>query len=454
MEQLFGTNGIRGIANEKLSASFASEIGMAIGTFAEGKRIVISTDGRTSNEMLKSAIVSGLLATGCEVVDIGIAPTPAVQFAVPELECRLGITVTASHNPPEFNGIKCAGCDGAELMREDEETIERIYYAKKFALAPWNKIGRLRKGSVMHTYIDRVCGFIDTKKTSETGLKVVLDCGNGATSLVTPYILKRLGCNVVTINAHIDGKFPGHPSEPTPENARQLIDAVRSLKADLGIIQDGDGDRTIFVDEKGNYVPGERSMAVIANFMTLGRRGGVVVTPINSSKCVEDVVTANSCRLEYTKVGSPSIIAKMKELGAVFGGEEAGGLVYPGFQYAKDGMMTAAKMVEILSITGKKMSELLSGIPEYHVHKARVSCPDEKKTAVLQLFRNEMESAGLKADMTDGLKLYFKGGWILVRPSGTEPIYRIYVETRNKKESERLAKDYIRRLEKIMSKCR
>jgi phosphomannomutase/phosphoglucomutase len=450
--QLFGTNGIRGVVNETLGSEFAAEIGMAIGTFCRGKNTVIGTDGRTSNEMLKLAVTSGIISTGSSVLDIGIAPTPVVQFAVPNLGCRLGVTITASHNPPEFNGIKCSDRDGAELMREDEERIERIYYSKKYARAGWSALGSLRRENIIPQYIQKLCSLIDLGLTGRAGLKVVLDCGNGTAGLVTPFILKRLGCNVITLNAHVDGMFPAHPSEPTEENAAQLKESVVGLKADLGIIQDGDGDRTIFVDEKGNFVPGERSLAIIASHITRERKGGTVVTPVNSSMCIEEVVRKNGGRVVYTRVGSPSVIKGMKDTGAVFGGEEAGGLVHPEFQYAKDGMMTAARMVEILAKRGKSLSELDSEIPLYHVGKVRIRCPDEIKQKVLGQFRKSMEKRGCKADTTDGVKLWTKDGWVLVRPSGTEPIFRIFAERRGKKESDDAVKEYVAELEQLIRK--
>lgn len=448
---LFGTNGIRGVVNDLMNPLFAAEMGMAIGTYAQQRDIVIGTDGRTSNQMIKNAVVSGLLSTGCDVIDIGYAPTPVVQYAVPHFQCVLGITITASHNPPKFNGIKTASSDGSEFPRAEEEQIERIFYEKSFRRVSWDNIGLYRRADVISDYIEAILSRINLPTVRKRPLKVVHDAGNGTTGIVTPEILKRMGCSVVTLNANMDGMFPAHPSEPTEQNSEQLKKAVVSLGADLGIIQDGDGDRTIFIDENGRYLPGEISLAIIARQAVIEAGGGIVVTPVNASRCVEDAIREHNGRIIYTRVGSPPVIGKMKETNAVVGGEEAGGIVHPKFQYAKDGMMTAARMIEIMAITGKKMSELADEIPSYCVYKTRVECPDERKKDVITRICDLMSSRkGVSIDRTDGVKISDSKGWILVRPSGTEPIFRVFVERKNRKDAERDSTVYVKLLRNLI----
>jgi phosphomannomutase/phosphoglucomutase len=299
---------------------------MAIGTYMQGK-IIVGTDTRVSNQMLKHAVFSGLLSSGCDVVDMNIAPTPAVQYAVKCADVNGGVIITASHNPPEFNGIKCIDVNGLETSHIDEEKIEAIYLKK-------------------------------------SRLKVVVDCANGAGCSVTPYLLRKLGCEVITLNAQPDGTFPGHNSEPVEENLSDLMKMVRSCNADVGVAHDGDADRAIFIDENGRYIYGDKTLALVAKEMVKENKGGIVVTPISSSSCIEDVVKENGGKVEYTQVGSPIVARKMIETKAIFGGEENGGLIFPKHQYCRDAAMAAAKILEIIAKKGKKISELISEIQD------------------------------------------------------------------------------------------
>ena len=250
--RVFGTNGVRGVVNsEQMDCQFALRLGMAIGTFMRGK-VMIGTAPPTSNEMLKSACSSGLMAVGCEVVDCGVIPTPTLQYAVKTGGAAGGVVVTASHNPPEFNGIKAIASDGTEMSRENEEKIEDLLHDGRFALADWHRIGQMAGDmTAIDRYIKDIIARVDHSAIRKAGLRVAVDCGNGASSLVTPKLLEHLGVRYVTLNADPNGAFPGHNSEPVPENARDLVELVSSGGFDFGVIHDGDGDRSILVDENG-----------------------------------------------------------------------------------------------------------------------------------------------------------------------------------------------------------
>ena len=251
MPRLFGTNGVRGVVNQEMNIKLAQNLGMAFGTYLKGGKVAIASDTRTSNEMLKSSVISGLLSCGSDVVDLGILPTPTLQYYVKHEDVNFGVLITASHNPPKFNGIKCVDSDGTELSREKEEEIENIYFTETFSLVSWDKIqGVTKSENAKEPYIQGILNIIDCKVTQKAHLKIVLDCGNGAGSLVSPYLFERMGCRVVTLNSHPQGTFPGHESEPTKENLSDLISATTSFGADLGIAHDGDADRTIIIDEK------------------------------------------------------------------------------------------------------------------------------------------------------------------------------------------------------------
>lgn len=446
--RLFGTNGVRGVVNsDAMDTQFALRLGMAIGSFMKGT-VMIGTDARTSNEMIKSACASGLMATGCSVLDCGIVPTPTLQYAVKTGRVQGGVVVTASHNPPEFNGIKAIDADGTEMSREGEEQIERLYHEGRYAMADWMRIGRLNPHTTaIDRYIGGIISKVDAGAIRKANLRVAVDCSNGAASLVTPKLLERLGVSYVTLNADLNGAFPGHNSEPTPENTKDLVKLVSSGGFDFGFVHDGDADRTIFVDDTGRYLYGDRSLAIVAHFICLDKPGRLVVTTVGGSQCIEDAVKMANGSVIYTKVGSPIVARVMMDTGGVFGGEENGGLIFANFQYCRDGAMAVAKILEIVAKRGK-LSEINDRIPQYCQCKKKTACPEDKKQKVLSELAKS--SKGERIDTTDGLKVYFKDGWVLLRPSGTEQIFRIYSESKSERRAEQLADEFKKRVEKIV----
>ncbi len=446
-QRLFGTNGVRGIVNEDMNVQLAMDLGRAIGTFMGG-RVAIGNDPRTSADMIKSAVSCGLMAAGAEVIDIGMVPTPVVQFHVKENGLSGGVMITASHNPPEFNGIKCVDADGTEMPRQKEEEIERIYFQRSFRSRDWAGVGTLRRATgAVGPYLRSVMSLVDADAIRSAGLNAVLDCANGAGSVTAPRLLDDLDVRAVTLNSNPQGTFPGHPSEPVEAHLQDLISLVKASGADLGIAHDGDADRTIFVDDRGRYLYGDRSLAIVAEHMVRENGGGIVVTPVSSSMAVEDAVKRAGGEVVYTRVGAPVVARKMIETGAVFGGEENGGLIFPRHQYCRDGAMTVAKLLEIIATEGP-LSELVDRIPQYCQDKRKMTCPDERKETVLsglvEYYRGE------RVDTTDGVKIWFEGGWTLVRPSGTEPLFRIYTEARTENEAEKRSCDCQAVLESLL----
>jgi len=445
--RLFGTNGVRGVVNKDMNICLAMELGQAIGEFMGGE-VAIGTDTRTSAQMLKSAVSSGLMASGVDVIDLGIVPTPALQYFVKNSETRGGVMITASHNPPEFNGIKCVDADGTEMPREKEEQIEALYFEKRFHHRDWREIGSIIPWTnAIEEYSSAILSLVDVEAIRKANLSVVLDCANGAGSLCTPNLLEALGVRAVTLNCNPQGTFPGHPSEPTPDHLGDLISLVRETDADLGIAQDGDADRAIFVDDKGNYLYGDKSLSIVA-MTEVREKKGTVVTPVSSSSCVEEVVKREGGEVVYTKVGAPIVARKMIEIGATFGGEENGGLIFPEHQYCRDAAMTTAKMLEIVATQGA-LSELVKQVPVYHLDKRKIICPDELKQQILENLTS-MES-DRRVDETDGLKIYFDDGWTLVRPSGTEPIVRIYSEGITEESARARGESYEKLLRDLVS---
>jgi len=456
MTKLFGTNGIRGIVNEDMNCELALGIGKAWGTMLKKTikkpRVAIGTDARLSNHMLKNAITAGLISTGCDVVDGGLMPTPSLQYMVKTKGYDSGVIITASHNPPQFNGIKGVASDGTEFTKDVEEEIENIYFQKKYQLADWKDVGKLSIwDGAIDLYIDGILKSVDVDLIKKRKFHILLDCGNGAGSIVTPILLKKLNCEITELYCEPDGTFPGRNSEPIPENLTDLIKKVKTANVDFGVAQDGDADRAIFIDEKGNYIWGDKTLALAARFAT--KKGGISVTPVTTSSCFDDVVEENNGQVIHTMVGSPIVARVMIEKNAVFGGEENGGLIFPELQYCRDSAMSIAKIMEIMAKTNKKLSELIDEIPKYEVYKTKMPCPNEKKQNVMKTLANQTKNNPdvLKVDETDGVKLYLKNGWVLMRPSGTEPIFRVYSESKDKNTAEQIALEYKKITEEIIN---
>lgn len=441
--RLFGTNGIREVVGETLTAPFLTRVVSAIASMVPtGPAIVVGWDGRTSSPAF-ARIASGTLAlSGHRVLEVGMLPTPAIQFVVPRLHAQLGIVITASHNPPEFNGLKCIAADGLEVDRTFEEGIEAGVERGVTSALPYSKIGEVtadRTGA--HEYITAILGQVDAKAIAARRLTVVLDCGNGASSVTSPFLLRQLGCRVITLNAQVDGTFPGHLSEPTAANLAGLTRAVPALGADLGIAHDGDADRAVFVDASGRFVPGEETLTLMARDAVERAQGGVVVTPVSTSQSVEDAVRPLGGEVVYTRIGSPTVTHEMQVRHAVFGGEENGGLIFPRHQLARDGAMTAAATLDLLARRQTTLAELLRDLPRYTLVKQKVGCPIELRAKVLDHVHRAFAHDSERIVTIDGVKAYRKGGWVLLRPSGTEPIFRVFAESKDPDRAGALAEE-------------
>ncbi len=435
---LFGTNGVRGIANEELTAELALDLGRVIATLKPGK-VAVACDTRISSQMLKSAVLAGIMSAGSDAIDLGVAPTPALQFYAKENRIP-GVVVTASHNPREYNGIKFVQENGAEFFREMDEESERVYLSKKFRTASWSEVGRLVNDDCIQRYVNAIVETVELSKR----YRVVVDCGNGASCFTSPEILRALGCEVYSINAHPDGRFPARNPEPVERELELLKKAVVDFKADFGVAHDGDADRAVFVNEKGEFVSEDAMLALMARYYVEKNNGGIVVTPVSSSRCVEDVVKKAGGEIVYTAVGSPVVAKVMMEKKAIFGGEGNGGLIFPEHLLARDGGMSIAKVLQLIDETEKKLSELIAEIPRYHMIKGKVECRNREK--LLSVLRKEFP----EANQIDGVRLDFEDGWILIRPSGTEPIARIYAEGRERRRAEELYNEGVRILKRAL----
>ena len=441
--RLFGTNGVRGVVNKELTLELVTELSQAIGTFFKGGRMVVGSDGRTSSPAFRNLAMGGLASVGCKVYDIGQAPTPMIDFLTRAWKAEGGIAVTASHNPPEYNGIKTIKSDGVETDRDEELEIEKIYFTRSWKRPDWNRVGDVveETGAGLREYLDSIKKQVDLEKIRSRNLKVAVDPGNGVSALTTPTLMSELGCTVLTINANVDGRFPGRLSEPRPDTIGSLMSLVKSSGADFGVALDGDGDRAIFVDETGEAHWGDRSFALIADNYFSANPGHTIVTPVSSSRAIKEIADSRHGNIVWTKVGSVDVSHKMMEVSADLGGEENGGIFYAPHIPVRDGSMAAALIAGIVAKAGKPLSELLSALPTYQLSKEKVPCPSHLKKLVLASLRERTSKHN--PETIDGVKVMFEDGTsVLLRPSGTEPIFRVMAEGKTVDAARNLADQY------------
>jgi phosphomannomutase/phosphoglucomutase len=450
-QKLFGTNGIRGLVNIELTPEMAIKVGSSIGTFfGKDKNLLLGYDARTSGPMFAKAVLSGLTATGCNVYFAGMASTPAIQLAVKNHKMDGGVIISASHNPPQYNGIKVIWSDGIETSHEQETEIENIYFDNKIVFAPWDKLGAKHElPGISDEYAEAIKKHVNTAKIASKHFHVVVDAANSVGGIACPPLLRDLGCKVTTINANIDGTFPGRMPEPRPESLGDLSATVKAVGADMGVAFDGDADRSIFVDEKGEIYMGDKTFAIVVKHFLLENPNATIVTPVSSSTLIKDTADAYGGNIVWTKVGSVTVSQKMKEVNSKLGGEENGGIFYGPHQAVRDGAMTTALLLDIMADTGQKLSALVAEQPQYFIEKGKVECSDDKKATLQQRIYEQVKNENVST--IDGVKIWFSDkSAILIRPSGTEPVFRLYAEAKNKAKALTLVEDYSSRLKKIL----
>ena len=427
MAKLFGSSGVRGIANVDLTPQLACKVGLAVATHAKTKLALVASDTRISGPMLQNALVSALLSTGANVLLTGIVPTPTLAYATKAFGADVGFMLTASHNPPQYNGIKVFRGDTLSYTDDDQDAVEKIVTKETFKLADWRSLGKSTPVDAEQIYLDMAMKAVSLKKQ----WRVVVDPGCGATYSVAPAMLKTLGCKVTTLNAQPDGYFPARKSEPTAESLQDLANVVNALGADLGIAFDGDGDRVAFVDEKGVFVDFDRSLAAYSAYVLKENNGGTVVTNVEASMCVETMAQAQGGRVVRTKVGDIYVSEAIKLSGAVFGGEPCGAWVHPKHHFCPDGPLSAALMLMALENENKTLSQFISEVPEYVTKRENIACKNESKHKIVEKVGGELKTAFpsyLDYSTVDGIRLALKEGWLLIRASGTEPLIRLTVE--------------------------
>ena len=449
MAKFFGTNGIRGVFSEDFTLEFVHDMTLAIGTYFGKGPVLIGYDGRESSPAISKVVSSALNSIGIDCNVAGIIPTPCLEFAVKALGYSGGFMITASHNPPKYNGIKPCANDGVEISREDELIIEDIYLQKNWLLKPtkWGITGT--ENRAIESYLKGIISHIDSKLIESKHFKVVLDLGNGAQAVSAPNFCELLNCETFLVNQKIDGTFPGRGSEPTPQNLSELSKIVQENNADVGIAFDGDGDRSIFCDNNGNILTGDKSALVLTRHILKKNPNSLVVTCLNSGSNIEVLAEQFNSKVIRTKVGSVEVSRKMVPTDALIGFEENGGFMYGKHNQVRDGCMTLALMLDLLATSGKPLTEEITSLPPSFTTKDKVPCSAEKTSKLISSLHEEFPNS----DISDGIKITLDPkNWVMVRPSGTEPIVRIYVESESQEKLDTLMSEYLKKVSSIISR--
>jgi phosphomannomutase len=418
-------SGVRGVIGESLTPTLLTRFAQAFGTYVGSGTIVLGRDPRTSGEMVKQAVIAGLLSSGCRVIDIGMCPVPTVQLLVRHHGALGGIAITASHNPAEWNALKFIGADGLFLNSGRAREMLDIYHQGEYTKVAGAELREVEEISgAIDLHIQKILEVLGPLPRSGKPLRVVLDACNGAGSLVGPRLLEALGAEVIPINVTPNGLFP-RPAEPLAENLGDLCAAVKEHRANIGFAQDMDADRLAIVSEQGIPI-GEDYTLVLATRYVLGKQLGPVVANLSSTSVLQEVANRFSCPLFLTRIGEVNVTEEMQKENAVIGGEGNGGVIYPRINFARDSLTGMALILHLLAETGQTITELVNNFPSFTLIKEKLLCPSHKIPAVLRMLRHEY--ANYPLDVRDGVKVMLPAGWFLVRGSNTEPIIRVTAE--------------------------
>lgn len=435
-------SGIRGIVGDGFEPEVIIKHTNAYADFVGSGKVVIGRDARITGEMVNQITTGTLLAKGIDVIDIGICPTPTVQFNVKKLNANGGIAISASHNPNEWNALKLLNKSGQFLSPDEFKIMQDYLDNNQCVYKSWDRIGKrteYKQGTQHH--IDAVLdlGIIYLDEIRKRRFKVVLDCVNGAGAFVLPDFLKEFGCEVIEMNCEKTGIFPRLP-EPLPENLTKTMNKVKDAKADLGIVVDPDVDRLVLITDKGEPFIEENTITQIVQIVISRKKGNVVVN-LSTTRAVDDVAEKYGCSVFRSPVGEANVVQKIKEVNAVIGGEGSGGVIFPELHYGRDALVGIALTLQHLSDYGKSLSEMKNELPQYFIVKKKIDVskiPDEILNKLIQHFSNQ------KINTEDGLRIDLADHWVHFRKSNTEPIIRIIVEAKTEAEARSLMDKYLK----------
>ncbi|MGV8118320.1 MAG: phosphoglucosamine mutase [Candidatus Xenobiia bacterium LiM19] len=445
-----GISGVRGIIGESLTPRLCTSLAQAFGTYLGGGLVIVGRDSRTSGEMVKGAVLSGLLSVGCRPLDIGISPTPTIMIYAKEARACGAIAITASHNPSEWNGLKFINSEGLFLNSVQVQEFLEIYHQGEFSLVgvdACKPIVNDDKPSLPH--FRKLVSYLDVQAIKKRRFKVVVDCCNGAgATMSTRFLDNVLGCQVTAINNVPDGAFT-HPPEPLPENITELCRRVVEEKADVGFAQDADADRLAVVNERGEPL-GEDMTLTMAVQHILARRPGTVVTNLSASRAIDDVAEQYHVPVVRTRIGEINVVEKMCALGeqVALGGEGNGGVIIPAIHPCRDSFTAMGVLLEMMASMEMSISRIAAMVPEYSLVKRKIPGSREQASRLVRLLKKHYEGkASLNSE--DGLKIEYKDHWIHIRSSNTEPVIRVLVEARTKDGAESALKAFLSEIEEF-----
>lgn len=451
MTTLFGTYGITGLANIEITPEFASKLGVAFGSFlGRGARVVIGRDTHRVSRMVKRALIAGLTAAGVDVYNLRICPAPITRYMIRSFGTDAGVMVKTPTIDPRSVNIHFFDFNGMELDRSSEKKVEGIFFKEEFRRVLSDEVGDIiYPARIVDFYRKDMLKLIDWRTVRKAELGVVVDCANGAGSLVAPSILGELGCQVTTLNSRFDEYVGPRTFEQVPSSISNLAKVVKALNADLGVALDGDADRVMFVDDKGNVVSSDFSLALLSREMVKEKKGGKVIVPVSASRMINQIVEPNGGQVIRCRIGARPLLDAITRYQAIFGGEESGGFVFPSFQRGYDGIFSTAKIIEILAREAITLSSLHEDLPNFYMVKQTVPCSWELRGRIMRSLIEEFRDRQI--DTIDGIKVFYDDNWVLMHPSSEEPVIHLYAEASNKEAADHLIQEYAGKIHELVA---
>jgi phosphomannomutase len=443
-------SGIRGIMGKSLTPAIIQKYSLAFGKYLKNSTVVVGGDSRTSGTAVRNIVKGCLESSGCRVIDIGIVPTPTVQMEILYHKAGGGIAITASHNPAEWNGLKFMDSSGCFLNSKEAEKLFSIADQEDFSLQKWDDIPEeVTDSGANERHISSILNlpFMDVKSLKKRNFTVVIDCVNGAGGIILPELSHHLGCDTIVLNEQLTGIFAHNP-EPLPENLTQLSKKVKETNADLGFAVDPDVDRCAIIDNSGEAIGEEYTLAAVVKFI-LSKKLGTVVVNMSTSKASEDIAKYYNCPFTRTKVGEINVVEEMKKCNAVIGGEGNGGVILPDLHLGRDALVAIALTLQYLLESGKSMKEVFLSLPQYKIVKQKINIEKKDPDIILKKLAERYDDQ--KINLLDGLRIDHDNYWIHLRKSNTEPIIRVITEAPTKDEAEKLANRYSQEIKGIFT---
>ncbi|MGD2247805.1 MAG: phosphoglucosamine mutase [Candidatus Methanofastidiosia archaeon] len=431
--RLFGTSGVRGVVGEDITCDSVLKLGKAIGSNLPLKStVVIGCDSRLSKDMVKASLTSGILSTGVNVMDVGIVPTPCLAWLTKKFKCAAGAMITASHNPPQFNGIKLWNPSTIGFSPDQEKTVEKIYFQTQFRNVQWDALGSL---NINYTAKEKYMKAVQTSLSVSSDLTIVVDPGNGAASQIASDLFTRMGLTVLPIHDEPDGFFPSRPSEPREDTLIKTMEYVKEKNADFAVCFDGDADRVVFCDNQGFL--GYNEMISFLSYIVCEKADQkVVATTVETGRLLDCAVEKAGGSVVRGRVGDVAVAHLIKEYNACIGVEQVGVYILPDIGMHPDSLYAALYLLNKID-SPSEIRDFVSSLPHMYFSKKGIPCPNNKKELIMRIVKSKIDNlTPEKVNFLDGIRLEFADSWLLIRPSGTEPLIRVICESQSQSTME------------------